>query len=598
MLRQGKKEATAKSYASQIRLLFEDDGKGPSVIGTQEYFLLTKASYKNRLGNGQRSAAVRLFIEFYNEHTAMGAELEVADGSKIYQVNARSGDAMKRAARYENNMEGEQHTEEAKRLRTDLELPADWRVVVRERSSGDLLAAVSPGGRAYTTRQAVDARLGRNGEKGASLAVSAAIPKKPPGEGGSVRKPKAEVEVPFSMKVEGPPQRRSLPLADALKNAFVAIASSNGEDTNEPRQRVAMWVSGRDPNKNLAHRLMGLYVAEEAQMGGRPIYMKVDQEKPTLIFFSEDKGLWRMSHSTESKGDFAKVKEAAESPWKVTKPWKVFDGSSSYQEDSELKIQLLDPAALPSADVEVCIPKLVVTGTKRKAPAPGEAKPKKSRSEGESKGGVDDEEGMEEYLPPDAPDYSMAHDKTKTCEVQKRAHFNITLPDKTRIPFQTTWSACFGSANAALVIARACYVKFEEGQTKDEVILFRKECYDRLMEWRANKPSSGGTGGATSGSAARVSGGGDAKESPRKKKKKAETTTTKKTGGSSSSGSSSSSSSSDNEADEKKKLEGIYKQAMRRPNPPGNMVLPKMSAYTGLRCRCCYLTQCTREKKD
>eukprot|EP00439_Symbiodinium_sp_Y106_P023926 s4526_g2.t3 len=48
------------------------------------------------------------------------------------------------------------------------------------------------------------------------------------------------------------------------------------------------------------------------------------------------------------------------------------------------------------------------------------------------------------------------------------------------IHFQTTIPAAGGSRTAAAVIARSCYVKFEEGWTKDRVRDFRNQCYAKL----------------------------------------------------------------------------------------------------------------------
>merc|ERR1719188_1186844 len=78
-----------KSYARTLILLFEEDGKAPSAMATQEYFELTKASYKNRLGNGQRSASVRLFMEFMSSHLASGSKLLKNDGSRFYQIKGK-----------------------------------------------------------------------------------------------------------------------------------------------------------------------------------------------------------------------------------------------------------------------------------------------------------------------------------------------------------------------------------------------------------------------------------------------------------------------------------------------------------------------------
>eukprot|EP00913_Durusdinium_trenchii_P012668 g11896.t1 len=56
-----------------------------------------------------------------------------------------------------------------------------------------------------------------------------------------------------------------------------------------------------------------------------------------------------------------------------------------------------------------------------------------------------------------------------------------------RIPFQTTINACGGSTRAALRIARACYVKLADGESKEEVKRFRDQCYARLNLKKGNE---------------------------------------------------------------------------------------------------------------
>lgn len=47
--------------------------------------------------------------------------------------------------------------------------------------------------------------------------------------------------------------------------------------------------------------------------------------------------------------------------------------------------------------------------------------------------------------------------------------------------FQTTVAQA-GSRQAAEVIARACWMKFEEGKAKEEVKRFREECYQKVKK--------------------------------------------------------------------------------------------------------------------
>eukprot|EP00435_Cladocopium_sp_Y103_P032827 s2628_g8.t1 len=71
----------------------------------------------------------------------------------------------------------------------------------------------------------------------------------------------------------------------------------------------------------------------------------------------------------------------------------------------------------------------------------------------------------ESVLPPDAPPGHEAHQKARAA----------------RTPIQTTVNAAGGSTSAALRIARALYVKLEEGMAKEAALAFRKDCYEKLM---------------------------------------------------------------------------------------------------------------------
>jgi len=83
-------------------------------------------------------------------------------------------------------------------------------------------------------------------------------------------------------------------------------------------------------------------------------------------------------------------------------------------------------------------------------------------------------------LPEDAP---LNHISRRDVKYDPREnslfHFRFKSAGK-RIPFQVTVFACGGSKNAAEVIARACYMKFEQGWSKTDVTRFRGECYARL----------------------------------------------------------------------------------------------------------------------
>jgi len=80
-------------------------------------------------------------------------------------------------------------------------------------------------------------------------------------------------------------------------------------------------------------------------------------------------------------------------------------------------------------------------------------------------------------LPEDAPPDHIAHVKVK----YNGTHTNPLVSFRFEgVPFQTTVAAAGGSRWAAEVIARACWLRFEMGASKDEVLSFRNECYVRL----------------------------------------------------------------------------------------------------------------------
>mmetsp|Transcript_48089 Transcript_48089/g.108014 ORF Transcript_48089/g.108014 Transcript_48089/m.108014 type:complete len:688 (-) Transcript_48089:323-2386(-) len=84
-----------------------------------------------------------------------------------------------------------------------------------------------------------------------------------------------------------------------------------------------------------------------------------------------------------------------------------------------------------------------------------------------------------ELLPHDAPPGHSAHlavkysSSKKACCFQWRGRGNI-------VHFQTTTHAAGGSRKAAEIIARSCYIKFEQGWTKDKVREFRNQCYKKV----------------------------------------------------------------------------------------------------------------------
>ncbi|CAE8628513.1 unnamed protein product [Polarella glacialis] len=91
-------------------------------------------------------------------------------------------------------------------------------------------------------------------------------------------------------------------------------------------------------------------------------------------------------------------------------------------------------------------------------------------------------------LPEDAPVGHAAHQMVRYAASSQApsAVFQYRRGDE-KIRFQTTLAAA-GSQEACEVIARACYMKFEEGLSKEEVLAFRAECYAKA---KATKGVSG-----------------------------------------------------------------------------------------------------------
>uniref|UniRef100_A0A7S1WLN6 Uncharacterized protein n=1 Tax=Alexandrium catenella TaxID=2925 RepID=A0A7S1WLN6_ALECA len=87
-----------------------------------------------------------------------------------------------------------------------------------------------------------------------------------------------------------------------------------------------------------------------------------------------------------------------------------------------------------------------------------------------------DEQVDPALLPADAPPDHTAHIRVR----YNGTHMNPLVSFRfDGMPFQTTVAAA-GSRYAAEVIARACWLRFEKGWSKDDVLRFRNDCYDQL----------------------------------------------------------------------------------------------------------------------
>eukprot|EP00930_Biecheleria_cincta_P028295 TRINITY_DN19735_c0_g1_i2.p1 TRINITY_DN19735_c0_g1~~TRINITY_DN19735_c0_g1_i2.p1 ORF type:complete len:905 (+),score=204.91 TRINITY_DN19735_c0_g1_i2:157-2871(+) len=395
MLGNGVKDNTAKSYTRTLLLIWQDDGKAACEMATQEYFDITKNSMKNKSGNGQRSAAIKKFIDFYGTNKDKIRPAPV--GETLYQV--KGGPTKNNKPDFLADVD--QDSPAARALRINLNLPDDWKCCVRKRSSGDLVCAVSPGGTAYTTKSAVDDRLSRapGSSTPAPVVAPPAVTPAPTAAASSepatkkaksASKATAAAEKPASSKpVEAATQDSVKPAAEPvpaelaggeelerqevdLETAFKLLAAAAG-NSGGTRPR-ALVLSGRDPEARLTARIHGLYT-EDGVSGKRPLWVKADRERQTCVCFSDSRNNWRIAAGVSEKGDFAKVKDDADLPWKVQKPWTVFNPSEKrYEEDLSLKTTYISvDGPLPSMTVEVCLPKLRTVD--HRVDAPSEAPP-------------------------------------------------------------------------------------------------------------------------------------------------------------------------------------------------------------------------------
>merc|ERR1712029_244567 len=83
----GRKEHTNRSYVRNVAFLFEEDGKSLEAMPTQEYWEVVRASPKNKSGNGQRAAAIRLLIPFWQEIESLPRVS--ANGEQLFRVRRK-----------------------------------------------------------------------------------------------------------------------------------------------------------------------------------------------------------------------------------------------------------------------------------------------------------------------------------------------------------------------------------------------------------------------------------------------------------------------------------------------------------------------------
>eukprot|EP00439_Symbiodinium_sp_Y106_P014452 s4497_g2.t1 len=326
-------------------------------------YIPKNASPKNKSGNGQRAASVAAFRKFYDSIQGDVSKLERPDETiKFCQVSL-PGMVKARAPK---RKEPESQAAQAKE------------------SNGPVAEAEN--GKTVKKRK----REPRDEDKDVEGAAENGRSQKHPHE----QPQDASNDVP--QEASAPVVERKVVRLDQVFDLLGSVdaAQRSSDPENGPRQpsrpRV-LFVHGRDPAKMMTSRVHGVYTELGETKDGRPAFEKVDHEKKTYISYVGDKKTWRMSVSLTSQGDFAKVKEPADLPWQVSRPWKVFNGDGSYEEDTSLRCDFLDPEKpAPDLEVEVCLPMWppagqMGTSSSSKRPRPPQAESQPSSNAGDAK---------------------------------------------------------------------------------------------------------------------------------------------------------------------------------------------------------------------
>mmetsp|Transcript_42845 Transcript_42845/g.100461 ORF Transcript_42845/g.100461 Transcript_42845/m.100461 type:complete len:546 (+) Transcript_42845:121-1758(+) len=166
-------------------------------------------------------------------------------------------------------------------------------------------------------------------------------------------RPKAAPKEKAAAKPAGRPRKESVE---------ASAEGAGGEDAKAVVEQVR--VSGLSSSHKQATRVQGVYSKmEEAGDEGRPVYrMASSSGKECYICFSAEKGMWRICADLDlkDKGGFAKNKDKnAEKPWKVTKPWKVYDGSD-FEEVSGFKVAEVKRRAASQPTVTSTLPESIL----------------------------------------------------------------------------------------------------------------------------------------------------------------------------------------------------------------------------------------------
>jgi len=384
-----------------------------------------------------------------------------------------------------------------------------------------------------------------------------------------------------SSKRPRPPQAESQP-------------SSNAGDA-KPNPQVVK-ILGLDNSIKNASRVMGVYVEQAMQHSEQPVFKKINEAKPSFLYFDAQKERWKLAKSLEDKGDFAHVKDKGQLPWLLKKPWKVYDGDK-YTEVPGLRVQEADPSILEAQAAEANVQKRSTKAAEKRSKVERKESSKIRDRKWIGQQMTADELPLEalKELPKDAP---AGHDAWRV--VKWEPSHNRALFQFRGMRIQTTQFGC-GSKHAAEVVARACYVMLADGKGKEEVMTFRDDWYRRMRSFKSGQATSNGH--AQSGS----------DTSPNKQKKVTPATETAEadvvqpegtaqasspppatsSGSSSSSESDSESAGKASESESQEEAADAGQRGVGFLDPdkaPGAMgrVCAKMAVRTGIRCFRCY----------
>merc|ERR1740123_2359947 len=98
-------------------------------------------------------------------------------------------------------------------------------------------------------------------------------------------------------------------------------------------------------------------------------------------------------------------------------------------------------------------------------------------------GAEESDRGVLPFLPEDAPPGHLCYTKVQFNMRHKQPLCSFTYGSGAdKVAFQCTLGKCV-SRYGTEHVARACYMRFEAGASKDEVLLFRADCYERLKAY-------------------------------------------------------------------------------------------------------------------